>query len=113
MGCNCKNSNNFEIIRDTEKAPISKRIINYTLKTLAFLFMVLLLPIIVVFIIWFMFKTIVLSKNVDIKPLLYAIGNKFKEKDDEDYIDDEEFDSLTEEDLVMVGVDEITNKGKL
>jgi len=113
MGCNCKNSNNFEIIQDADKAPIGKRIINYTLKILAFLFMVALLPIIVGFIIWFMFKTIVLSKNVDIKPLLYAIGSKFKEKDeDEDDIDEEEFESLTEDDVVMVGVDDITNKSK-
>jgi hypothetical protein len=107
MGCNCKGKNEFEIINDT--TPIGKRIVNYTLKTLAFLFMVALLPIINLFIIWFMFKTLVLSRNVDIRPLLLAIGNKFKETDNDD---DDDYDTLTEDDVVMVGVDEITHKSK-
>ena len=113
MGCNCKGSNNFELIENKETAPLGKQILNYSLKTLTFLFMVAMLPIINLFIIWFIFKTLVLSENVDIKPLLYAIGKKFKENaDDEVDIDDEEFDSLTEDDVVMIGVDDITKKSK-
>ena len=112
-GCNCKGNNGIDLVQEKEKAPLGKRIMNYSLKSLAFLFMVALLPIINLFIIWFIFKTLVLSENVDIKPLLLSLGNKFKPKDD-DYEDDEEddYDNLTEEDVEMVGVDVITNKSK-
>jgi hypothetical protein len=53
---------------------------------------------------------IVMNKNVDIKPLLMFIGNKFKNDEDDDFIGEDESDSINEEDLVMVDVEEITNK---
>lgn len=112
MGCNCKGNNGIDLIQEKEKAPLGKRILNYSLKSLAFLFMMAIMPIIVLFIIWFIFKTLVLNENVDIKPLLLSLGNKFKEKDDDDYEDDEDFDNLTEDDVEMVGVDIITKSSK-
>ena len=73
-----------------------------------------MLPLINIAIIWFMFNTLVLNKDVNIKPLLLALGNQFKEKkyEDDDEIDIEEFNELTEDDVVMVDVEDITNKSK-
>jgi hypothetical protein len=109
MSCNCKNSAQAQEINDSRTTGM--KITHYTLKTLAFLLMVVLLPIINLFLIYFMFKTLVLSKEVDIKPLLLAIGKKFKEKDDEDDEDDEiDYETLTPDDVVMLDVEDITNK---
>jgi len=114
MGCNCKTEKKIDDYLEGS-APlgekISQKILSYSLKSLAFLIMVVLLPIINLLIIWFMFKTIVLNKNVNIKPLLLSLGKKFQEKE----IDDEEeddFEEIKEEDVVMVNVEDITNMGK-
>ena len=51
---------------------------------------------------------LVLNKNIDIKPLLLSIGQKFKENDkDDDEIDEDEYDTLTEDDVVLLNVEEI------
>ena len=114
MGCNCKSENTNDILKnDTPKLSIGKRVIKYTLKVIAFLLLIAILPLINLAIIWFMFNTLVLNKDVNIKPLLTALGNQFKEKDvDDDEIDDEEFNSLTEDDVILVDVEDITNKSK-
>ena len=55
------------------------------------------------------FNLIVLNGNIDIKPLLLAIGDKFRPKDDEYYsIDD--FENLTEDDVILLNVEDITEK---
>lgn len=107
-GCNCKNSAQAQQINDNRTTGV--KITHYTLKTLMFLLMVVLLPIINLFLIYFMFKTLVLNKEVDIKPLLLAIGKKFKERDEDDYDDDIDYETLTPEDVVMVDVEDITGK---
>ena len=93
------------------KNSVSHSVIKYTLKILGFLLLVAALPLINVYIIWIMFKMLVLNKNIDVKPLLLAIGSKFKQKHDEDdEIDEEEYDTLTENDVVLLDVEDITNK---
>jgi len=104
-GCNCKNSAQAQQINDNRTTGV--KVTHYALKTLAFLLMVVLLPVINLFLIYFMFKTLVLSKEVDIKPLLLAIGKKFKDNSDEDDID---YETLTPEDVVMVDVEDITGR---
>lgn len=112
MGCNCKNDIDFDKSNEP-KISLGKAIGKYTLKFFTFLLMIALLPLINLAIIWFMFNTLVLSKEVNIKPLLLSLGNQFKQKEeDEDYIDDDEFNELTEDDVVIMGVDNITNKSK-
>lgn len=112
MGCNCKGNNkNIDSYlgngtKSTEK--LGPRIGTYILKSLAFVLMIAALPIINLFIIWFIFRTLILNKEVNIKPLLTAIGKKFQDKDEEE--DETEFDELTEDDVVMVDVEDITNK---
>lgn len=113
MGCNCKNdkkdtdSNNGEV----SKVELKNNIGKYTLKIIAFFIMLLLLPVIIVLIIWFIFNTLVLSKDVDIKPLLLMMGNKFSgnngHPNDEDDYDDDDYD---EDDFIAVNVEDITKR---
>lgn len=108
-GCNCKNSAQAQQINDNRTTGV--KVTHYALKTLAFLLMVVLLPVINLFLIYFMFKTLVLSKEVDIKPLLLAIGKKFKDNSDEDDDEDDiDYETLTPEDVVMVDVEDITGR---
>lgn len=104
-GCNCKNSAQAQEIHDNRTT--GAKVAHYTLKVLMFLLMVVLLPIINLYLIYFMFKTLVLSKEVDIRPLLLAIGKKFKEKDEED---DDDYYSLSPDEVDMVDVEVITDK---
>ena len=83
----------------------------YLLKSIGFLLMMLALPLINIAIIWFIFKTLMLNEEVDIKPLLYAIGKKFKQNDSDDD-EENDYEELTEDDVVMVDVEDITNKTK-
>lgn len=99
-----------DYLKDEESSEsLSQIILKYVFKSLVFLLMMVTLPIIVLFIIWFMFKMIVLNKEVNVKPLLVAIGKKFQRSTD-DYEDD--YESLTEDDVVMVDVEDITNRSK-
>jgi hypothetical protein len=80
---------------------------NYILKSLVFLLFLISLPILVVGIIWIAFKLLVLNDSIDAKGLLMLFVNKFKSNiPDED--DDEYY--LTEDDLVMLDVEDITQK---
>lgn len=105
MSCNCKNG--AQAMQVADSRPLGTKIAHYVLKTLVFGLMVVLLPIINLFLIYFMFKTLVLNREVDVKPLLIAIGKKFKPKDNDD--DDIDYDTLTEKDVDMVGVEVIKN----
>lgn len=118
MGCNCKNSNekNYVDIQESDvKIENNKKpayaFIFYTVKVVGFLISLLFLPVILGAAIWFMFKTIVLNKDLDITSLLKKIGEKKeknieeKENDDEEEIYDEEYDEL-----VAMNVEDITDK---
>ena len=113
-GCNCKSKGNkgIDALNNTNapKEKLGPMIITYALKIVGFLILIAALPIINLFIIWFMFKTLVLNKEVNMKPLLLAIGSKFKEKNEDEEVED--YDSLTEEDVEMVDVEIITNTSK-
>lgn len=110
-GCNCKgNVMNGESNNDSPKS-IFQNTVNYGLKLLMFLIFLVMLPLVIVYVVYLSFSVIVLNKNVNMKPLLSAIGNKFREKDDEDnFIDEEELKNLTEEDVILLDADDITDK---
>ena len=116
MGCNCKGGENNDMDSLLAKGGSSnenkaQKISSYIFKGLAFLLSLALLPVINLAIIWLLFRTLILNKDINIKPLLTAIGNKFKDdKDDDD--DDDEYETLTEEDVVMVDVEEIKSTSK-
>jgi len=113
MGCNCKKNNlsDENLVKKDEKITFnSTTILIYTLKIVGFIIMLLLLPLINLYIIWLMFETIILNKNVTLLPLLTFIGNKFKEKEDEDdeIFSPNEINELTESDVILLQSEEIT-----
>lgn len=111
MSCNCKNGQSMESMLENEnKNPksVGQTVIKYTLKVLGFLVLMAALPIINLYIIWFIFNMLVLNKNIDVKPILLTLGNKFKQKDYDE--DDEEYNELTEDDVELLDVEDITNK---
>lgn len=113
MSCNCKTQKMEDILStNSPKLSLGSLIGKYTIKIISFILLIALLPLINLVIIWFMFRTLVLNKDVDIKPLLIALGNQFKVKEPDDDIDDEEFEELTEHDVVVTNVEDITNKPK-
>jgi hypothetical protein len=80
---------------------------NYIIKTIIFLVMVLLSPIVLIGIYVVLFKSIVLSKHVDIIPALRHLMQKWgKNNDDEDEDDDDEIE-LNEDDYELTNVEVI------
>jgi hypothetical protein len=98
MGCNCKVSGGGSQIQDKlEPKSGVQMLLKYTAKILGFLIGVLLLPLMVIGIIWFMFDIIVLNKDVDLSIFLKKVVkiNKALMEDDED--DEDEEDDYDEE----------------
>ena len=113
MSCNCKADEGFETPEKSEFFKLTnkekgKLILHYFFKVLGFLFGILLLPFINLAIIWFMFNTIVLTKDVNILKVMKKIMSK-KLKDDDDE-DEDDFDELTDDDVIMMDVEDITDK---
>lgn len=129
MGCSCKkgvtpnvnvNDNNDYGDENVKHKNLSL-VLTYTAKLIGFFAGILLLPLINIAIIWFMFNTLVLTKEVDVKLLFSRMmrSKKLKDlaKDDEDFEDDDDdeiddFENLTEDDVIMVDVEDITPKSK-
>jgi hypothetical protein len=111
MGCKtCKGKTkpSFDETLDKnnkEKKSIIVKIIEYTSKTIVFLIIAcILIPFIIPILIYVLFITIVLSKGVDIMPLLVHVGKKifrddYDEDDEEEEEDDDEFDQEAYEEL--------------
>jgi hypothetical protein len=115
MGCGCKSDNKIDSMlsqkeNNTGKS-VTKNVGKYILKSLAFLLMLVALPLINLYIIWLMFRMLVLNKDIEIEPLLTAIGMKFKAKDDDEEEEYAEYDYI-KDDLVVVNVEDITKKSK-
>ena len=117
MGCNCKDSNNFEYDGKVNDLSITQNIIKYTIKTLAFLLSLIFLPIIMIGVIWFLFDILVLNKNVDLSKVVSILAKNIKKfnedyDDYDDYNDYDDYDDYDEEDYVTINVEEITDKTK-
>ena len=117
-GCNCKTKDGFEIPEKTNFSKLTnkekgKLVVHYFFKVIGFIIGILLLPIINIAIIWFMFNTIVLTKDVNVVKLLNKYFTSKKDDDDEDDDEDEDdvdFEDLTEDDVIMMDVEDITEK---
>lgn len=110
-GCGCKkDKNNVTILENNvtneNVESTFNKVIKYTLKFIGFLIMMVFLPVINLVIIWFIFRSLVLNKDVSLKPLLLAIGNKFKDPEDEDDNDDDDSEDV---EYQMLDVDVIKN----
>ena len=118
MSCNCKsgvgNTLNEEIKEKGEKQVIG----GYISRSILFLLSLLLLPVILIFSVYFMFRTIVLNYDLNIKEMFGGVLKVMKkansdydeEDDEEDDDDDEYFESLTPEDVILYDVEDLTEK---
>ena len=111
MGCkSCKSSGIMNPDIKTDENLVGS-IIKYSVKTLGFLIGIALLPLINLAIIWFMFETIVLNKDIDLRSVInkYITDKKIKkEEEEEDEEDDDDDYDLTEDDVIMLNVEDIT-----
>lgn len=101
MGCNCKSGASSTSTSSTQKTESSSAIqtaLKYSTKIMGFLIGVLLVPFIMLGVIWFMFDTIVLNKEVDLTIILKKIVkiNKVVFQDDDEDLDDEEIGYITQ-----------------
>lgn len=122
MGCGCKADNvkvpkyDSENNIITEKPSFRDNFVNYSLRALVYLLLILLLPIVNLVIIIYVFKVIMRGNDVDIKDLvggLVRVAKKAKKPEIDEYDDDDEFidiETLTEDDVVALDVEDITNK---
>jgi len=112
MSCGCKTNVKYEPNSKGSNNSNNKKINGFSnifIKILSFCFMMLLLPIIMLAIIWFIFELIVLNKEIDMKKVLMVLSSKIKPLN-EGYENDEddEDDEFTEENYEMVDVEDIT-----
>jgi hypothetical protein len=117
MSCNCKsgvgNTLNEEIKEKGQKQVIG----SYISRSLLFILSLLLLPVILIFSVYFMFRTIVLNYDLNIKEMFGGMlkvmkraNSDYDYEDEEDDDDDEYFESLTEDDVVLYDVEDLTEK---
>jgi hypothetical protein len=97
------------MIEDNNGQKSKNNFIDYTLKILAYVLFLILSPFIYLGILWLGFKMLVLNKSIDIKPMLEFAAKKLRTNNN-DEIDINELNELNEDDLVMVDVEDITNK---
>jgi uncharacterized membrane protein len=121
MSCNCKADNKLNVSTTENRVKQNKLLINNIKQTstslLYYLFVLILgLPFINIFFIWFLFKTIVINQNVDVTNLLAIVAKKLNVKlkdEEEDNDDDDDLEILTENDVILLDVEDITeNKEK-
>jgi hypothetical protein len=115
MGCGCKSGDITPTILTEKRNKISvTNIKNILVNGMYFLFVLILgLPFINIFFIWFLFKTIVVNQNVDITSLLAIVAKKMNVKLNEEPDEDDDFEELsvlTEDDVVLLDVEDITSK---
>ncbi len=112
-GCNCKkDGNQYSVASDVN---LTKRSFNYLLRIIMFSLSLLTLPIIVIGSIWFIFRTLVLNKDINIAEMLKFIVKAYKsvkDNDNDDDDDDDEYIYGDEEEYELVGVENITYEKK-
>lgn len=120
MGCGCKKDGGSDIginqVPDETQVEISKLSIirRYTFRVITFLFALVLLPLLLPVIIWMLFKTIILTEQINMLPLLLHVGKKLKkmgegkEVDEDD--DDDNLEEINPDDYELVGVNHTTKR---
>ena len=112
MGCGCKsgsgvglNDVSSETQEEISKLSLIKR---YSFRILTFLFAIALVPLLLPLVIWVLFKSIVLTENINLFPLFLAIGKKLKKMGDpkEDEEEDIDIENINPEDYELVGVED-------
>ena len=119
MSCGCKTKKGENSSVNDENKPkvnIMVSIIHYSFKLIGFLVAMILLPILMVVIAYYMFNLIVITKGVDIKPLFISaakfmkkVGKDNSDEDDDDD-DDTEWEEINPDEFELIGVDDLTKK---
>lgn len=106
MGCNCKNEPNLadgltDESTDINKGSLLSRIVLTSFRFIGFLIALVFTPIILLVLVWFMFKMIVLNEDIDMKGIVTFFANKIKsnERDEDEEEDFEE--EFNEDDYIM------------
>lgn len=115
MSCGCKTnsfkSSKSDVFPKELNVNITNSFSNFLVKILAFSLMMLLLPVIMLAIIWFIFELIMLNKEIDMKKVVRVLSSKikpFNEDYEQDDDEEDEEDEFTEENYEMVDVEDIT-----
>lgn len=123
MGCGCKsNVKNNDVdqnVESVEKSTLIDKIVKnkyyqYSVKFLIFLFSIVVLFLVLPYVFYFMFKTIVLNKDTDMGHMLKKLipkKNKWKKNEDDDDYDDDDGDELYENEFGEDYDDIIDNNG--
>ena len=114
MGCSSCKSNN-DLLNTGNKVNLKKgdvgaRSIVFIAKSILFVIsLVIAIPVVIPFTIYALYKTIFLNSGVDVTSGLVNLGSFLMRKKN---VDDEYDDEYDEEDLVMMGVEDITDEEK-
>ena len=126
MACNSckKNKNGEKVFNDIKNnvnqpnRPIGKKILDFSTRILLFItFLIFLTPLFIIGYLVALFKLTLLSKELNLVPVLYYIGTKFlkldKDEDDDDEDDEDDFNE-DEYEYMLENVDDIIeiNKNK-
>ena len=113
MSCNCKNNKtnpeSYSSDRIEKSESFFQNVVKYTLKFFGFLMFLLILPILNIVIVWYAFRMLILDKNIDLRPILFKLGDAFRNKEDDEYY--EVYESSVE-DLEMMDVEVLTRDNK-
>ena len=100
MGCGCKNNSGVKNDNSNRSRTFVDKIIEnkyylYTVKFLIFLLSIVVLFLVLPYVFYFMFNTIVLNKDTNMVEMLKKLipkKNRWRKRDDDDYdVDDDEF----------------------
>jgi hypothetical protein len=125
MGCGCKTKTNksfeteekqtikaFDFEYQNKEGQNSNFIVKNLIKIVSFSIALLLLPIIMIAVVWFMFELLVLNQEIDMKKIVTVLTSKLKRFNDDDGYDDEydnDYDEeYDDENYEMLDVDDIT-----
>ena len=112
MGCNCKANNITELAFSTNGDGVRKvwyaYVLEYTVKTLAFIVsLVVGLPILNFYVIYLLFKFLILNRNLDMNELVSSVSSLSKKIKMINDIEDEDDYEHEEDELILSDVDEI------
>lgn len=106
MSCNCKTSGaSISSTGEAKPKSVVDNGLKYSAKIIGFSIGLVLLPLIMLGIIWFMFDTIVLNKEVDLTIILkkiVKINKAILESDDDEEEDDEDYEDLGEDEIEYI-----------
>lgn len=103
MSCGCSAKDSDKVF--SKKTP-KEVFVNYSFKTIGFVLILALLPVINLVLIWYMFKMFVLGDTLNLVQMFETISKKITPKAEVEDEDDEDED-LMEDDVVLLDVDDL------